>query len=81
MVSRVSIPGTAQQSPTLVPRILVLWNDSYAHEYLEISLHMLQDGINHWSFFGIAQLLILAYLHQFLGEMACQSQQKPAQEP
>ena len=55
-------------------------NDSYAKEKLEIGLHMLLDGINHQYVFGITQLLILTYWHQFLAEMACQSQQKPAQE-
>ena len=42
---------------------------------------MLPDGINCQSVFGIAQLLILTYLLWFLEEMACQSQQMPAQEP
>ena len=62
MVSRVSIPETAWQSPTLVLKTLVLLNDSYAHEGLEISLHMLPDDIDHQSVFGIAQLLILNLL-------------------
>ena len=49
-----------------IVKTLVSLNDSYTHEYFEIGLHMLPDVIDHQSDFGIAQLLILAYLYQFL---------------
>ena len=71
MSSKVGIPETALISPTLVLKTLVSLNDRYAHEELGIGLHMLLDGIDHQSVFGIAQLLIPTYLYQFLGEMAC----------
>ena len=38
MVSRVDIPETALQLPTLVPKSLVLLNDSYTHEVVRDQL-------------------------------------------
>ena len=61
MVSRVGIPETALQLPTLVLKILVLLNDSYTHEELKVNLHVLLDGIDHHSVFVIAWLSILTY--------------------
>ena len=45
MVSRVGIPETALQLPTIMLKTLISLNNSYDHEWLEISLHMLPDGI------------------------------------
>ena len=70
MVSRVGIPETALQLPTLMLKTLILLNDSYAHKQLTIGFHMLPDGIDHQSVFMIAWLPILTYLHWFPGEMA-----------
>ena len=65
MVFSVSTPETALQLPTSVLKTPVWLNDSYIHEQFEISLCMLLDGINHQSVFVIAQLPVLACLHQF----------------
>ena len=70
MVSRFSILETALQSLTLMLKTSIWLNDSYVHEQLKISLHMLLDGIDHQSVFVIAQLPVLACLHQFPREMA-----------
>ena len=66
MVFRVGISETVWQFPTLVLKMLTSWNDSYAHEWLEIDLHMLPDCIDCRSVLGIAQLLFLTYLHPYL---------------
>ena len=70
MVSRVGIPETAPQSPTSVLKTLICLNDSYVHEQLKIVLYILPDGIDYWSVFVIAQLPVIACLHQFPKEMA-----------
>ena len=49
MVSRVGISENAPPSPTSVLKPPVWLNDSYVHEQLKISLHMLSDGIDHQS--------------------------------
>ena len=69
MVSRVDIPETAPQSLTSVLKTSMWLNDSYVHEQLKISLHMLPDGIGHQSVFVVVQLPVLTCLHQFPREM------------
>ena len=70
MVSRVGIPETAPQLLTSVLKTPIWLNDSSIHEQLKISLCMLMDGIHHWSVIVIAQLPVLACLHQFPRKMA-----------